>query len=120
MRLLANENIPRALVDALRNEGHDVSWILEDNRGAKDAAILTRATEESRTLLTFDKDFGELAFRELSQASSGVILLRLRRDDLEAIVQTVVGAVSSRDDWVGHLSVIEDDRIRMTPMPDAS
>ncbi len=27
MRILANENFPKAAVDALRRDGHDVRWV---------------------------------------------------------------------------------------------
>jgi hypothetical protein len=30
MRLLANENLPRAAVEALRSLGHDVLWICRE------------------------------------------------------------------------------------------
>lgn len=63
MRLLANENFPRLAVDKLRASGHDVAWLREDSPGADDEQALQRAQAEDRILLTFDKDFGALAFR---------------------------------------------------------
>jgi predicted nuclease of predicted toxin-antitoxin system len=56
MRFLANENFPRAAVEALRADGHDVSWIRTDAPGISDDAVLTRAHADGRVLLTFDKD----------------------------------------------------------------
>ena len=63
MQLLANENFPLDAVEALRHEGHDVIWIRTDSPGSKDRDILHRAVTENRVLLTFDKDFGDLAFQ---------------------------------------------------------
>ena len=63
MRLLANENFPLDAVEALRAEGHDVAWIREDARGSVEEKVLERAQHEERIVITFDKDFGELAFR---------------------------------------------------------
>jgi predicted nuclease of predicted toxin-antitoxin system len=63
MRILANENFPGDAVNALRLEGHDVAWIREDAPGSLDTQVLQRAQDEERVLITFDKDFGELAFR---------------------------------------------------------
>ena len=69
MRLLANENFPLDAVTALQENGYDVAWIREDARGSSDEQVLARAQQEDRILITFDKDFGELAFRSrLSQA----------------------------------------------------
>ncbi len=80
MKLLANENFPRRAVEALQEEGHDVAWIWTEAPGSTDEGVLSRAEAENRILLTFDKDFGELAFRSGLSASAGVILFRISRD----------------------------------------
>lgn len=117
MRLLANENFPLDAVEALRADGHDVLWIREDARGSSDEQILHRAQQEERILITFDKDFGELAFRSRLPAISGVILFRISAPTSNYIAQVAVQAIASRTDWAGHFSVIEDNRIRMTLLP---
>lgn len=63
MRLLADENIPGDAVDALRAAGHDVVWIHTDAPGSTDPDVLALAQREGRIVVTFDKDFGELAWR---------------------------------------------------------
>ncbi len=47
----------------LRHDGHDVAWVRTDAPGSTDQQVLARAVAEDRILLTFDKDFGDLAFR---------------------------------------------------------
>ncbi len=116
MRLLANENFPLDAVEALRANGHDVAWIREDSRGASDDQILLRAQQENRIVVTFDKDFGELAFRAKLPAQSGVILFRITPKSSQYIAQAAVQALASRENWAGHFSVIEDNRIRMTSL----
>jgi len=61
-KFLANENVPGEVVEAARQAGHDVAWIVERSPGAGDDAVLATALAESRVLVTFDKDFGEMAF----------------------------------------------------------
>lgn len=117
MHLLANENFPLDAVTALREDGHDVAWVREDARGSKDEQVLARAQQEERILITFDKDFGELAFRSKLPATSGVILFRISVPSSEYIAQVAVQALATRADWAGHFSVIEDNRIRMTLLP---
>lgn len=78
MRFLANENFPGDTVEALRQQGNNVSWIRTDAPGSTDIDVLAFAQSEERIILTFDKDFGELAFHSGLPASSGVILFRLR------------------------------------------
>ncbi len=117
MRLLANENVAGELVSALRGVGHDVAWIATDAPGASDSAVLRQAASENRIVLTFDKDFGELAFRERLPVSAGVILLRVQGGSSTAVAQIVLAALQERDNWAGHFSVVENHRVRMTPLP---
>lgn len=118
MRILANENFPRDAVEALRQEGHDVVWIREDAPGSSDHTIIERAQRESLLLLTFDKDFGELAFRLKLPVSSGIILFRITPKNAEYIAKISTQVLASRSDWVGNFSVIEDHRIRMRRLPE--
>jgi predicted nuclease of predicted toxin-antitoxin system len=117
MRLLANENFPAAAVDALRSAGHDVAWVRTDAPGSDDRAVLARAVTEGRILLTFDKDFGELAFRAGLPASCGVVLFRISMGSPDEVARRAVGILASRTDWPGHFSVVEEHRLRMRPLP---
>lgn len=80
MRLLADENIPAPLVRALREQGIDVLYIAEFNRGITDEEVLRVSVAERRPILTEDRDFGELVFR-FKRAASGIVLLRFRAGD---------------------------------------
>jgi predicted nuclease of predicted toxin-antitoxin system len=120
MRILANENIPRAAVVALREHEFDVSWIRELAPGSSDSQVLERAAAEARIILTFDKDFGELAFRSAAAGIVGVILCRFAPSSSEAAAARLSGTIPSRGDWEGHFAVIEEDRIRLTALPRAT
>jgi len=113
MRFLANENFPWNAVEVLRQNGHDVAWIRIDSPGISDSEVLSRAQTENRILLTFDKDFGELAFRSKLPATTGIILFRIKAPSGAVVAEKVARAIALRDDWHGHFSVVEDDRIRM-------
>ncbi|MBD2604215.1 DUF5615 family PIN-like protein [Scytonema hofmannii FACHB-248] len=67
-----------AAVEALCNGGHDIIWIRTDAPGITDPEVLNRAQSDERILLTFDKDFGELAFRSHLPATCGIILFRIK------------------------------------------
>lgn len=116
MRLLADENVPGAAVQVLRASGHDVSWVRTDAPGASDVDVLAKAGGEDRLLLTFDKDFGELAFRRGLPAASGIVLLRIPLPST-GFSERLVRLIESRTDWAGHFSVATDDRIRMVRLP---
>ena len=113
MRFLANENMAGDAVFALRERGHDVVWIRTDSPGSKDQDVLNRAVAEHRILLTFDKDFGELAFHAGLPADCGIILFRINVASSSFISSAVIAAIESRSDWEGHFAVVEEHRIRM-------
>ncbi len=113
MRIVANENVTRTVIESLRAQGHDVLSVKESLRGAQDDAILAQAQSEKRIVVTHDKDFGELAFRVGLSAECGVILLRLAGTNNDTDNRRALEAIASRTDWAGHFSVISEDRIRM-------
>ncbi|MBI4689295.1 MAG: DUF5615 family PIN-like protein [Nitrospirae bacterium] len=113
MKFLANENVAGDAVAALRGKGHDVLWIRTDSPGYDDRTILARAVEENRILITFDKDFGELAFHSHLPANCGIILFRISAPSSSVIANAVVAAIEAHSDWCGHFSVVEENRIRM-------
>jgi predicted nuclease of predicted toxin-antitoxin system len=63
MKLLANENFPLASVVYLRENGYDVAYIGEELKSIADITVREVALIEERTILTFDRDYGELIFR---------------------------------------------------------
>jgi predicted nuclease of predicted toxin-antitoxin system len=64
MRILVDACVPGSVVRALRNMGFDVEWIAEWPDDPDDRTILEYARNETRILITRDKDFGELIFRD--------------------------------------------------------
>jgi predicted nuclease of predicted toxin-antitoxin system len=113
MRFLANENFPGAAVTVLAAAGHDVVWVRASAPGTSDADVLAWAGREQRILLTFDKDFGELANRSRLPAGCGVVLFRTPMPKPENVGPQLAGRITVRDDWAGHFSVIEPGRVRM-------
>jgi predicted nuclease of predicted toxin-antitoxin system len=119
VQLLANENVPRLTIEALRAAGHDVIWARTDMAGSSDEKILARGQAEGRILVTHDKDFGDLAFHAGLPAKCGIILIRLGKLTPNAIAQRTVQVIGGRTDWPGHLAVIDERRVRMRPLPPA-
>lgn len=91
--------------------------VKEMMRGASDREVLARAQAEERLVVTFDKDFGELAFRSRLPATSGVILFRLSGPSPEVDNARALAALESGLDWSGNFAVVTDDRIRLRPLP---
>jgi len=82
MKFITDENLGVQVPQYLKNLGYDVISVIEVALSKPDTDILTIANEESRILLTTDKDFGELVFKE-KLIHSGVILLRLKDESVK-------------------------------------
>ena len=121
MKLLADENIPASVVRILEEEGYDIRWIRIDSPGISDIEVMRYAHQEKRIILTwiiltYDKDFGELAVKDPIYPSSGIILFRLSQKNPDLIAEYIREVIKSRQDWEGHFSVVEAERIRMRPL----
>jgi Domain of unknown function (DUF5615) len=116
MRFLANENFPGAAVAALIAAGHDVAWIRNAGPGISDPEVLAWPIRDERILLTFDKDFGELARASALPRRCGVLLFRTPMPNPGDVGARLSSLITSRDDWAGNFSVIEPGRIRMRPL----
>jgi len=84
-----------------------------------DRAIIASAVTEARVLLTFDKDFGELAFHSKLPATCGAVLFRIPMPRSDAVGARMAALLSLRDDWAGRFSIIEPGRVRMRELPSA-
>lgn len=85
LKLLLDENIGKRVVAVLRDGGYDVTSILEGAPGSTDTEVLKQTRKENRIVVTLDRDFGALVFRD-SEAHVGVLYLRLQRESSENII----------------------------------
>jgi len=76
MNFFADESVDRQIDDRLRQDGHLVLYVVEMEPGISDDAVLNLANKEPAVLLTSDKDFGEMVFRQ-GRSNQGVILVRV-------------------------------------------
>ena len=114
MILLADESVDRKVVSRLRQDGHEVLYVAELEPGITDDTVLERANERSALLLTADKDFGELVFREGRLTTNGVVLLRLAGLSSERKAELVVAAFEEHGaEFQNSFSVIGPGRIRV-------
>jgi predicted nuclease of predicted toxin-antitoxin system len=117
MRFLADESCDFAVVRALRGAGHDVVAVVEVARGTGDRAVIARARDEGRVLLTEDKDFGQLVFAGGGDPT-GVVLIRFpasARGELPAATLSVVERFADR--LTASFIVLEPGRARIGTLP---
>ncbi len=114
MRLLADENCPKPIVETLRADGHEVLWARTDLAGTSDAALLDLAESEARITLTLDKDFWQIAVqRHNPLEQSGVVLFRVHPATPTNLAPLVRAFGEADTDWTGHVSIITPDGIQM-------
>jgi predicted nuclease of predicted toxin-antitoxin system len=114
MRLLADENFPEPIVEALRAGGHDVLWARTDCAGWKDVVLLDLAESDARVLLTLDRDFWQIAVqRRTPLERSGVVLFRVHPAIPENLGPLVRAFVEANRAWAGHISIIAPDGFQM-------
>ena len=110
MRLLADENVPKPIVEVLRAGGHDVLWARTDCPGRKDAALLDFAESEARIVLTLDRDFWQTAVqRRVPLEQSGVVLFRVHPGTPELLEPLLGAFVESDRPRAGHIGIIAPD-----------
>ena len=113
MQIFADENVPRLMVTWLSSRGHDLLYAAEVEPGALDQQWLRRAEEEGRVILTSDKDFGDLIFRD--RPTSGCVIL-LRLDELrvaERLARLEEGWDLMEADPAGKFFVISVRKVRV-------
>lgn len=112
MKVLADENVDRPIVEQLRQSGYQVWYIAEMEPGIPDDSILDLANQEKALLLTADKDFGELVFRQ-KKVTTGIILIRLAGISPSHKADVVLSAFTAHDDEMeGAFTVISPGTIR--------
>lgn len=118
MLWLADECVAAPLVARLRDAGHDVLFVAEIAPRASDTEVLGLAVEGERLLLTDDKDFGELVFRQ-HRAVPGVVLVRIDPEQAELKWERLQAAVDQIGEGLfGRYTVVETDRLRSRSLPE--
>lgn len=98
MKLLADENIPYSVVSKLADGGYDILWIRTESPGISDIDVMKFACVEKRIILTYDKDFGELAVKDNLCPSAG--------QTLSASFLGVIGNLAAIGGFSGHGPVL--------------
>lgn len=117
MRFLADEHVPGSTIRALRAAGHDVWAAAAEAPGSADSALLARAVNDERVVLTFDRDFGALLFHAGATAPPGIVYFRLAIVAPAFLERVVLALVAGAGQGIsGQFTVVEEERIRQRPL----
>ncbi len=95
MNLVADAGVEAQIVARLRQDNHSVLYVAEIAPRMMDDAILAEANQRKALLITVDKDFGELVFRQ-RRIHAGVILIRLAGLSNESKAEVVAATLGAR------------------------
>ncbi len=113
MSFVADESVDQQIIERLRDEGHAVWYIVEASPGASDEDVLEFAKHKGAILLTADKDFGEMVFRQ-RRVTEGVIFIRLAGQSQKRKAEIVASAVKRHgEELLRAFSVITPGGIRI-------
>jgi len=113
IKFIVDESVDFPVVKYLRSKGFDTTSIVEDYPSLEDIEILKIAFKENRILITNDKDFGTLIFKEKLN-SKGVIFLRLWDQTSNAKIRFLEKAIKNYDDkLLGNFVVVTENKIRI-------
>lgn len=113
MKFIADENVDKPIVERLREDGHTVLYVLEMEPSISDDEVIRRANQEFALLLTIDKDFGELVFRQ-RLIIYGVILIRIAGLSSQHKAELVAIAIQEHaDELAQNFTVIMPGAVRI-------
>lgn len=114
-RFKLDENLPRDAEALLRNAGHDVHTVLNEQLGGNpDPLVFDASQAEDRILVTFDLDFSDI--RVYPPAShAGIWVLRPHTQSIENTLALLRSAllVLETEPTRGRLWIIEPERARI-------
>lgn len=90
--IIADENVERYFIELLRSKGFEVIAIAEQYASISDKEVIELVKKESATLITEDKDFGELVFAHHVRNVS-IIFLRYDQPQYFQIEKQLLDAV---------------------------
>ena len=112
-------NVGTRIAGAIEAAGHDVVRVALTSPTAEDPEVLAHAVREQRILVTHDRDFSELVFMHVAELPPGIIYIRYRAREVDAVVDRLIPALDFAQ-LKNHMTVIDAQRIRRTPFPTKS
>ncbi|RYF68337.1 MAG: hypothetical protein EOO39_19600 [Cytophagaceae bacterium] len=88
MKWLVDECTGPSVARWLRENGYDVYSVPEQTPGWSDRQVLAHAVSENRVVISNDKDFGELVFKN-RLPHCGIVLMRLDDERIDVKIDVI-------------------------------
>jgi predicted nuclease of predicted toxin-antitoxin system len=112
MKFVADESVDFPVIEILRENNFNVFSIAETTPSISDDEVLAIARAKNIVLLTQDKDFGDLVFRD-HHSHTGVVLIRLIGFPEDNAV-IVLNAIQKHQEQLLHsFTVVQERNVRV-------
>lgn len=116
---LADENIPLSVIKQLRKEGCKIVSVTEDFKSSSDKTILELSSKNKWVIITFDRDFGDLIFKQNCEKPFGIIFLRIIPKSPQYILQFLKWLLTQTSvSFEGNFIVVNKDKVRTIILDD--
>jgi len=119
VRFLTDMCMDVGVVNWLGSQGHNATHLRDEGlQRMPNGGIFEKAIAESRVVVTFDLDFGEIVALSKGR-KAGVILFRLRNTRLSFVLQRLADVISECADALmrGAIVIVEETRYRVREFP---
>jgi len=119
MRIKLDENLPAEVADDLRDLGHDVETVVQEELGGRsDKVVLAAARRERRTLITLDKGVRGSLTGGSGLEHPPIIVLRLHGSGSNVVRAASIRAVEELSTTAPFVTaVVTDTAIRVRRPP---
>lgn len=107
MKFIVDENLSKKLARFLNQLGHPTLRVRIINPGVEDYQVLELALSKDSILVTSDKDFGELIFKE-NLAHCGIIFLRLQDETPDNTIRVIQKLIPKFDEVKNNFVVVTE------------
>ncbi len=114
MKFVVDENLGPSVSNWLRNKGFDTFCVLREATSVDDTTVLQIANNDNRIIITNDKDFGELVFKN-NLPSKGLVLLRLQDNSLLGRINALKNLFDNYLSLINEANfiVVSDENVRV-------
>lgn len=113
MRFLVDECVGTSVAAYLKLNNHIVYSVFEESRGAQDDDLLQKCFSENYILITSDKDFGEMIFKN-QKKHKGIILIRCHPNNFKQKIVVLTKLLANYSDKLEkNFVVLTNENVRI-------
>jgi len=113
MRFLVDECVGTTVSSHLKSENHIVFCVFDEFRGGSDEQLLQKCFDENYILITSDKDFGEMIYKN-KKVHKGIILIRCTPNNFKQKIIVLTKLILNYSDKLeNNFIVVSNENVRI-------